>query len=185
MQLSTKCTRRSHGSEQMAASSDNIMQRRKIPIRTSGSTAFQQGEGEGAQTNIEPWRTLLQRTRGTDLAFALANWDGFRDQRPPVSAASTTRRAPHAPESSGYVDTLAWRASRAPSCAAHLQRGCPSALIGDTSVVSTAKLAPPNRGSPSAKTPALEQAARWWPRTSSGGKEARSDGGGGRETPQE
>ena len=37
-------------------------------------------------------------------------------------------------------DTLAWRAcSRtAPSCSAHLRRGCPSALTGDTSVVFTA-----------------------------------------------
>ena len=125
----------------MAASSDNIMQRRKIPIRTSGSTAFQQGEGEGAtgstsQHRAPPVVVGMAHTVAEDPrdrpCFGLGQLtheiDGFqRTNGHQSSATSTTRRAlPYAPESSGYVDTLAWRAcSRAaPSCSAHLRRGC-------------------------------------------------------------
>ena len=104
--------------------------------------------------------TLPWRRCGADCALALARADKncavSALQRPPTSAANTTRRArPPSPDSSGYVASFLLLAlcSATPSWLAALLEADPSRERGETNVVSIASCAPRHELKPSATLP--------------------------------
>ena len=101
---------------------------------------------------------LLRKKTGSHLARAFARRDRnslvSSDHRPPTSPARTTNRAlQRGLTSSGLVLSFLRLAATKTAPSTWAARGCaePSQCKADTSVVSTASWAPPNKGNPSAK----------------------------------
>ena len=143
----------------MTALCDDNQSGRNHSVGANSRSAVQKRQSERAGTRACPKSgpTVLPSLTGdgTDLALAFANWLtnalASSDQRPPTSAAKTTNelvRGHQIQDTCAACDDGLEQVPRHP----RLRTDGEAAHLLDTSVVSIANWAPPNRGEPSATT---------------------------------